>query len=99
MVDFFNLFIVVTNFGIDLAGVIAVIVIIYAGFQMVFSAGNADTLTSAKHRLTNAFIGLFIVIAAFVLVNFFIFADKPQFRNPIDILANPLKYITSGAPN
>jgi hypothetical protein len=54
-------------FGI--LALIAGIVIIYAGFVMVTSRGDASLIQQAKRYLTNIFIGLVIVFAAWFIVD------------------------------
>ena len=65
----FRGFIVLTNYLISLAGIVAVISIVYAGFRMVTSQGNETDRGAAKKRLANAIIGMLLVFAAFLLVN------------------------------
>lgn len=51
-----------------LAGITAVIMIAYAGAQMVLSSGDAKKQDSAKHIITYAVIGLLIIfLAAFIV--------------------------------
>jgi hypothetical protein len=45
------------------------IIAVYAGFQMVMSGGNSGALSDAKEKFTNAFIGLIIVLAAWLMVD------------------------------
>ncbi len=40
-----------------------------AGFKLVISQGNAGALTEAKSSFTNAFIGLIIILVAYILVD------------------------------
>lgn len=49
------------------AGVIAVIVIIIAGFLYVTSAGNAQQIARAKNAILSAVIGLVVVLLAFAI--------------------------------
>lgn len=42
---------------------------VWAGFGLVTSGGNPTALTEAKSRFTNAFIGLLIVLSAWLLVD------------------------------
>jgi len=48
----------ITNYGMPIAVMAAVIVIIYAGFLYIHSAGNSDATGSAKELITGAIIGL-----------------------------------------
>jgi len=53
-------------------GVIFLILIIYSGFQWMTAGGNEETITKAKKRLTNAVIGLVIVMAGYIISYFVI---------------------------
>ena len=51
------------------AGVVAVIFLIIGGFRYITAGGNEETAESARKTLTNAIIGIVIIILAFVIVN------------------------------
>ncbi|MBI2459054.1 MAG: hypothetical protein HYV53_00695 [Parcubacteria group bacterium] len=51
-------------------GIIAVVLIMYAGWLWMTSQGNEDKIEQAKKILTNAVIGLIIIISAFAIVSF-----------------------------
>lgn len=53
-----------------LAGFAAVVSIIIAGVQYVTSIGNADKITAARKRITNALIGVAVVSVATAFVTF-----------------------------
>lgn len=55
-------------FGI--LGIIAVILVIYSGFQWM--TGGTEGVTKAKERLKNAAIGLLLILVAYSLTNFII---------------------------
>lgn len=57
---------------LGLLGVIAVILIIYGGWLYMSSQGAPDKVESAKKVLTNALIGLLIILSAFAIVTFII---------------------------
>jgi amino acid transporter len=92
----FSAFVVIINYLISMAGFIAVVAIVFAGFQMVYSQGQ-DQLKSAKGRLSGAVIGLVLVAAAYIIVNA-IFAGSVSLgvRQGADVLANPFNYIKNG---
>lgn len=54
------------------AGVIAVLVIIFAGFMYVTSGGDAAAVAKAKNALLYAIVGLVVVALAFVITQFVI---------------------------
>lgn len=53
-------------------GVIAVVLILYAGFVWMTSGGNDEKISKAKGILRNAVIGLLIILASFGIVSFII---------------------------
>ncbi|MFA6105474.1 MAG: hypothetical protein WC725_02630 [Patescibacteria group bacterium] len=57
------------NFAITVAAILAVIVIIMSGFQWTMSGGNSEVISTAKHRIGNAVIGLFIAYSSFFILN------------------------------
>jgi hypothetical protein len=90
----FRGFVVMTNYLVSLAGIIAVISITYAGFRMVTSQGSETERGAAKKRLTNALIGMVLVFIAFVLVNS-LFAGSLNLgiRDGAKALTDPAGYI------
>lgn len=50
------------------AGVVAVVVIIVAGFQFVTSGGNAEQVTKARGKIIGAIIGLAIIALAWTII-------------------------------
>lgn len=57
-------------FGIilSLAGGIAVLLIIYSGYQLMISQGNAEKVQGAKETLTSAIVGLIFIIFSLVIL-------------------------------
>jgi hypothetical protein len=53
-------------------GIIAVVIILYGGFTWLTAAGNEDKVASAKKIIAAGVIGLVIILAAFLIVNFVI---------------------------
>ncbi len=51
-----------------IAGLIAVIFLIVGGFRYITAGGNEEASESAKKTITNAIIGIVIIILAFVIV-------------------------------
>lgn len=56
------------NLFLGFAGLIAVVYIIIGGFRYITSAGNDEAAESGKKTLTNAVIGLVIIIFSYVIV-------------------------------
>ncbi len=92
----FSAFVVIINYLIAMAGFIAVIAIVYAGFMMVYSQGQ-EQLKAAKGRISGAVIGLVLVAAAFIIINA-IFAGSLSIgvKSGGNILSSPLDYIQNG---
>lgn len=49
-------------------GIIAVVVILYGGFQWLTAGGNEDKVGAAKKTIIAGIIGLIIIIAAYAIV-------------------------------
>ena len=60
----------IINIALLFLGVIVVALIIYAGFVWMTSGGNEDKVSQAKKILTNAVIGLVIILSAWGIVSF-----------------------------
>ena len=92
----FSAFVVIINYLIAMAGFIAVIAIVYAGFMMVYSQGQ-EQLKEAKGRISGAVIGLVLVAAAVIIINA-IFAGSLSIgvKSGGSILSSPLDYIQNG---
>ena len=65
-------------FTLSLLGIIFLGLIIFGGIGWLTAAGNEEKITKAKGLMSNALIGLIIIIAAYTIANFVIFtlADK-----------------------
>lgn len=53
-------------------GILAVIIVLYAGFRWMTSGGSEDQISSAKKTLVAGLIGLVIILFAFALASFVI---------------------------
>jgi len=60
----------IINVILGLLGIITVILMIYAGFRWMTSAGNEDSISSSKAILKNAIIGLVIISFAWSITLF-----------------------------
>lgn len=54
---------------ISALGVIAVIVMVYAGFKLVMSAGNENEWGKAKELFQNVIIGIVLILAAWLIID------------------------------
>lgn len=55
-------------FGISLAGILAVAVIVVGGIQYITAYGNTGMVTNAKNRITQALLGLLLAIGAWLIL-------------------------------
>ena len=58
-------------------GVIAVLVLIYAGIQYITAAGDAEKAEKAKKTIMGAVIGIIIIVASYAIYNYTIGAITP----------------------
>lgn len=59
----------VISYLIQGLGIIAVIVMVYAGFKMVTSAGDEGAWRSAKELFTNVVIGVILILASWLIID------------------------------
>ncbi|QQG40747.1 MAG: hypothetical protein HYV37_00240 [Candidatus Levyibacteriota bacterium] len=52
-----------------LAGITAIILIAYAGIKLILAGGDAKKMEGARHTLTYAIIGLFVIFTAALVVS------------------------------
>ncbi|MDA3840533.1 MAG: hypothetical protein PF572_05555 [Patescibacteria group bacterium] len=60
----------VIRVALGFLGIIAVLIILYAGFLWMTAAGNDDKVSSAKDMMSAGVIGLIIILAAFGIATF-----------------------------
>ncbi|MDB4939777.1 MAG: hypothetical protein JWO40_202 [Candidatus Doudnabacteria bacterium] len=53
---------------LGLIGSVAVVVIVLAGFKMVYSQGNSEAIKSARESITWAIVGLVVALLAYTIV-------------------------------
>lgn len=56
---------------ITLAGVLAVIFIVWAGIQMIASGGDPGKIKDSRNTITTAVVGLILATGSYLLVDFF----------------------------
>jgi len=62
----------IIKISLSLLGIIAVTIIVYAGFVWMTSGGEEDKIKSAQKTLIAAVIGLAIIMSAYIITNFVI---------------------------
>lgn len=66
--NIYDLIFAIFTFAYEFAGIICVAFLIYGGYQYLTSSGNEERIKAGQKTLTNAVIGLVIVLAAAVIV-------------------------------
>jgi|GEM_PF-2937545 amino acid transporter len=69
--DFATVFNTVINIAFGIAGVIAFLYLLYAGFQYL-TAGSGDAAENAKKTIVNAILGILIIFLSLAIVTFVI---------------------------
>jgi hypothetical protein len=59
----------IINFLLAWAWLISIFYVMWAGYNMLGSGGNAEAITSAKTTFSHAIIGFFLIMAAYLLIN------------------------------
>jgi hypothetical protein len=57
------------TWGIGLAGTIALFMIIFAGYQLLFSGGDPKAVDGARKTLTFAVLGLILIFLSFMIIS------------------------------
>lgn len=60
----------IANLILGIVGSLALLFFIYGGFTFILSGGKAETISRGKLILTNAIIGLIIVFASYLIIQF-----------------------------
>lgn len=58
------------NYAIGIAGLIAVIMLMYGGFTWILSGGDPSRISSAKESIKSAVLGLVLVMSSYTILNF-----------------------------
>lgn len=61
---------IVYNFAVSSAGLLATVVIMYGGFRWAISAGNQSQITKAKDAITSGIVGLIIALCSYIILFF-----------------------------
>lgn len=67
--DLFQAVILIINYLLGMAGLVAIVFIFIGGARMVFAAANPDQAKIGKETLYNAIFGFIMVVAAFLIMN------------------------------
>lgn len=58
------------QYVLSFLALIAVVIILWSGFEWMTAGGNEDRLRSAKDRLRNAVVGIVIILLAWAIASF-----------------------------
>jgi len=73
----------IINIVMGFTGMLAVLVILYAGFQWMTAGGNKEQVQSAQKLLTNGVIGLIIIFSAWTIAQFVIYGLKESVKDVV----------------
>lgn len=59
----------IIDWVVAFAVILAILILVYTGFKMVYSQGNSNEWAKAKEQLINIFIGMLLIVAAWTLVD------------------------------
>jgi type IV secretory pathway VirB2 component (pilin) len=62
----------IINVALGLLGIIAVVIILYAGFQWMTAGGNEEKVTEARMRIIQGVIGLAIIMSSYAIASYVI---------------------------
>lgn len=60
----------IINVALGLLGIVAVVIVIYAGFVWMTAGGNDKKVEEAKKLMTGGIIGLVIILSAYAIARF-----------------------------
>tara|TARA_Y100000310_G_scaffold304864_1_gene344462 strand:- start:368 stop:1153 length:786 start_codon:yes stop_codon:yes gene_type:complete len=60
----------IINIVLGFLGIVALVMIIFAGFKWMTAGGNEETVKEARGNIKNAVIGVAVVFMSFIVVNF-----------------------------
>jgi ABC-type transport system involved in Fe-S cluster assembly fused permease/ATPase subunit len=63
-----DIFVLVINWALGIAFIIAVIMLIYGGFRYILSAGNEEGAKTGRTAIFNALIGIVIIVLSYIVV-------------------------------
>ncbi len=69
-IQFIDVFFSILRYLLSFLGFIALLVVLYAGFQLILNLGSEDSAKNAKGLLIRALLGFFVIIISLSLVTF-----------------------------
>lgn len=90
--DLFALFGTVLNYIIVIAGVLAILYLLWAGIQYITAGADDDKAKNAKKAIFNAIIGIIVIILSWVIISWvsgFVRTIVPNGSNNNGTILNP----------
>jgi len=81
--DFVALMVNAFKFGLAMLGAVVLFFFIWGGFGFIIAGGRTEKIDEAKKTIKGAFIGMLIVLTAWIMVNFYIIAFTDKEGNKI----------------
>ncbi len=88
---FVSYFVLVWNAAITIGAIVVIVMFIMGAVQWITSGDDASKVQAAQRRLTNAIIGIIILVASFTIIAFIsrlFFGDEFSILSPILPFAN-----------
>ncbi len=67
--DFINLFIYLSKWGMSILAVLALLMLVYAGFQFLTAAGRPSKVDEGKRVIIGTIVGTIISLTAYIIIN------------------------------
>lgn len=94
--DFLNQFLILSQYGLGIIGVLALLMFVYAGVQFLTAAGRSAMIDEGKRVLIGTITGLAIALSAYVIINFSVSAITGTTTNVRELFSGPIATIFGG---
>lgn len=87
--DFINLFIYLMKWGLSILGILAVLMLVYGGFQFLTAGGRPSKVDEGRRVITGTVVGTIIALTAYVIINTAVTAitgTRLQSSNPFGVI-------------
>lgn len=90
LTDFINLFVYLTKWGFSILAILAVLMMIYGGFQFVTAGGRSSKVDEGKRVINGTIIGTIVALTAYIIINSTVTAISGTSivsKNPFGVIA------------
>ncbi|MBI2985013.1 MAG: peptidoglycan-binding protein [Candidatus Kerfeldbacteria bacterium] len=94
--DFFNQFVVLAQFGLSIATILGVLMLVWGGVQWITAGGRASKIDEGKRILGGTIIGLIVSFTAFVIINFVVASITGTTARSLNPFGGPIATIFGG---